>query len=442
MDTVLVTCSGCLMPIPGACLILLVADVALVPLAEPPQPSRPVVSSQTTQADVAATGGSERHPSVVQWRNGAPVLVWDNDRFTIRPLGQLIVDATTTTGAGGPQRNLVKTGVRAAHLGFAGTVSTAFVYQLETEFVSGSADILWAYIGWHGRVAGVGATVIAGNLQNDRGVEGSSGGEARPFTEANFVASAIAPEQGGFAFGAQARLLGPNWHASLAYTGNDVDARRSPNDDRAVLARVHWNPVKSTQHIVHLGGWGFDERFAGGARTLDPAANVGNGLNDATVLHLAPLVGASGDRGRGVELGGVVGPVWVMGEAGWRSLRLPEATAHSSAASISAGWFVTGGAPPYVAATGGFGRPTVKHAVMAGGPGEVELTARYQTIRMDMPDLRNAGSTLTGGVNWYLNGLMRLMVNASAWRLDTDRRPIGARSRRGTTLTLRGQIVF
>lgn len=393
---------------------------------------------RVAKADTAA--GEQR--GGVQWRNGSPVLVSADGRFTLRPLGQLIFDATTTSGAGEPQRNITKTGVRAAHLGFAGTVSGNLVYQLETEFAGGSTRVLWAYVGWRGHLAGVGADLLAGSLQNDRGVEGSSGGEALPFAEPNFVASEIAPERGGFGLGIQGRLLGPGWHASLAVTGDDVNARHAQSDDRTILARAHWNPVRSARQTLHIGGWAFDEQFSGGRRTLTPTTNVGNGLNDATVLRLPSLVGASGDRGQGVELGGVVGPLWVMGEAGWRSLRLPQATAHSAAASISAGWFVTGGPPPYAAATGGFGRPTVERAVFEGGRGEVELTMRYQQIRQYMPGLRNAGSSVTGGVNWYLNSLMRLMLNVSAWRLDPDPRLTGTNSDRGTTATVRGQIVF
>lgn len=427
------------MSIAGLCSVLLAVTTPLAPLAIS-STAAPTQSAPTEAAKAGSAAPEQR--GGLQWRNGSPVLVSEDGRFTIRPLGQLILDATTTTGAQEAQRNRSKTGVRAAHLGFAGTISNTLVYQLETEFAGGSADILWAYIGWRGRLAGVGADVLLGNLQNDRGVEGSSGGEALPFAEPNFIASAIAPERGGFGFGAQARLLGPTWHASLAITGDDVDARRPQSDDRTVLARAHWNPIRTNRQTLHVGGWAFDERFSGGSRTLTPATNIGNGLNDATVLRLPTLFGASGDHGRGVELGGVVGPVWVMGEAGWRSLRLPQARAHSSAASISAGWFVTGGPPPYVAATGGFGRPTVKRPVFEGGLGEIELTARYQKLRMNMPGLRNTGSSVTGGVNWYLNNFMRLMVNASAWRLDPDRNLTGARADRGTTITLRGQIVF
>ncbi|WP_227698771.1 porin [Sphingomonas hengshuiensis] len=265
-----------------------------------------------------------------------------------------------------------------------------------------------------------------------------------PFVEANFVASAIAPDRGGFGFGAQARLIGANWHASVAVTGDDIDAAQPRSDDRTLLARAHWNPIKRDGTILHLGAWTFDEKFIGGTRNLSAGANVAHGLNPRTVLRSPQLAGATGNHGGGVEAGAVVGPVWVMGEAGRRVIDLPQSDARTVAKSLSAGWFVTGEAPPYAAATGGIGRPIVKRSVFQGGRGQVELTARYQEIDVRTPGLRSTGASATGGANWYLSGLMRVMVNATAWRLTPDRSLVGAgrRTDRGTTFVLRTQIVF
>lgn len=397
--------------------------------------------NRTVEPLQKATDGKSTH---VEIRNGSPVLVISDGSSTLRPLAQLIVDGETTSGARDTARNRGDRGVRAAHLGFAGTVANHFVYQLETEFASGSADVLWAYVGWRGKLGGVGADVLAGNLQNDRSVEGSSGGEALPFAEPNFVASAIAPDRGGFGFGAQARLIGGNWHASFAVTGNDIDANNPQTGDRTVLARAHWNPVKRDHTILHVGAWTFDEKFTGGTRTLGADTNVAHGLNLRTVLPSPPLVGASGDHGAGLEAGGVFGPVWVMGEAGRRVIDLPRLEARTTAKSLSAGWFLTGEAPPYAAATGGLGRPVVARSVFHGGSGQVELTARYEDIRFTMPGFRNTGSSVTGGINWYLSSQMRLMGNVTAWRMAPDQRMtgMGPRTDRGTTFVLRAQIVL
>lgn len=428
-------------------------------LLNTPIPSPPATSSHTL--DAAATVApvdevSDNSPVApkqtpatapgtrLEWRNGSPALVFSPGGTTFRPLAQLIVDAETTSGAREATRNRSDRGVRAAHLGFAGTVANHLVYQLETEFASGSADVLWAYVGWRGTVAGIGVDMLAGNLQNDRSVEGSSGGEALPFAEPNFVASAIAPDRGGFGFGAQSRLIDNRWHASFAVTGNDIDANHPQTGNRTLLARAHWNPVKREGAILHVGAWTFDEKFTGGTRTLGADTNVAHGLNLRTVLPSPPLIGTTGDRGAGVEAGGVLGSVWVMGEVGRRVIDLPRVEPHITAKSRSAGWFLTGDAPPYAAATGGFGRPIVHRTVFQGGSGQVELTARYKDIRFTMPGFRNSGSSVTGGVNWYLSSQMRLMGNVSAWRMAPDQRMTGTGTGpdHGTTFVLRAQFVL
>lgn len=421
-----------------------------LPAVAPASVSVPASAPAPTSAAAEASGApggvavqAQRLPPI-QWRNGSPVLVSADGGTSFRPLGQMIVDTTRTRGARDATRNSGDSDVRTAHLGFAGTVANHVFYQLETEFAAGRADILWAFVGLRGKLGSLVADVTAGNLQNDRGIEGSSGGEALPFAEANFVASAIAPDRGGFALGGQARLTGARWHASLAVTGNDIDARQPQSGNRTVLARAHWNPIKGPAATLHLGAWTFDEQFRGGTRTLGLGANVAHGLNGRTVLPSPALVGVTGDRGVGVEAGGVFGPFWVMGEAGRRTAALPRGEAQSAAKSLSAGWFVNGGVLPYAAATGGIGRPVVKRSVFQGGRGPVELTARYQELIVRTPGTRGTGSTLTAGVNWYLSSLMRVMANASAWRLNPAGLPGGtaARTDRGTTLVLRAQFVF
>lgn len=438
------------MALPSLCCALLLLSTAPPPSWLPQHETDTVAATAPMDeaagepAAVPTQAPGKAQSTHLELQNGSPVLVFSDGNATFRPLAQLIVDGETTGGAREAARNRGDHGVRAAHLGFAGTVGNRLVYQLETEFASGSADILWAYVGWRGKVAGAGADILAGNLQNDRSVEGSSGGEALPFAEPNFVASAIAPDRGGFGFGAQARLIGGNWHASFAVTGNDIDANNPQTGNRTILARAHWNPVKRDGAILHVGAWTFDETFTGGTRTLGADTNVAHGLNLRTVLPSPPLVGATGDQGAGVEAGGVLGPLWMMGEAGRRVIDLPRTEAHAIAKSLSAGWFLTGEAPPYAAATGGFGRPVVARSVFQGGSGQVELTARYEDIRFTMPGFRNTGSSVTGGVNWYLSSQMRLMGNVTAWRMAPDQRMAGTgpRTDHGTTFVLRAQFVL
>lgn len=91
---------------------ILAINTPLACVAPPPPDAPTAVSSDETQTNIAPTAATNAQPAAakeegaapaahggLQWRNGSPVLVSEDGRFTIRPLGQLIVDGTTTTGA-------------------------------------------------------------------------------------------------------------------------------------------------------------------------------------------------------------------------------------------------------------------------------------------------------------------------------------------------------
>jgi phosphate-selective porin OprO/OprP len=80
------------------------------------------------------------------------------------------------------------------------------------------------------------------------------------------VATAIIPQRGFYGVGMMPRLFWKTGHASLTVTGDRIDGDQSTSDNRTVLARAHWNPIKSDRQVLHLGIWGFDERCLG-ART-------------------------------------------------------------------------------------------------------------------------------------------------------------------------------
>ncbi|WP_227698650.1 hypothetical protein [Sphingomonas hengshuiensis] len=131
-------------PLPGGTAPVLAAVEAAPPLS---------VRDADSDAPSASDAQSALKPRPrIEWRNGVPVLVSADGGTSFRLLGQLIVDAASTSGAGDRSRNRQDSDVRAAHLGFAGTVANTLVYQVETEFASGSADVLWAHVGWRGKI--------------------------------------------------------------------------------------------------------------------------------------------------------------------------------------------------------------------------------------------------------------------------------------------------
>jgi phosphate-selective porin OprO/OprP len=260
-----------------------------------------------------------------------------------------------------------------------------------------------------------------GNMFNDRSFEGSSGSDAPPFLERNVVATSIIPQRGFYGIALMPRLFWKTGHASVTISGDAVDASQAINDSRTVLGRVHWNPFKTDRAIVHVGLWGFDEALSSrGPGTLTRNTVIGGRFNGNLRVQTGALTGGTGTTGYGAELGGYAGPFWVMGEAGKRVAHLNAGRPdfESKAYSISTGFFVTGDLPPYNPRLGTFAQPRVLRPVFDGGPGAIEVLARYENI--DYSGIPNAtkGEAATIGTNWYLDSIIRLQLNLIHWKTN------------------------
>ncbi|WP_114395828.1 OprO/OprP family phosphate-selective porin [Oleisolibacter albus] len=377
------------------------------------------------------------------WGEGAPTLTSEDGSWSFKPRGRVLVDVNNTSGSRYDARNLTTTGTRALRLGAEGEIGAHFFYQFEADFADNEIDVVAAYLGWRGKMGDLGYDARVGNLFNDRSVDGSTSSDATPFLERNVVATAIIPQRGFFGVGTMGRLFGKGWHVSVSATGNDVDGDHSQSDAFVLMARGHWNPVVTQTAALHLGLWAFEEDLPDSAHlAVTRNTAIGGRFNSNLRIGSGPLLDAAGSLGYGAELGGYAGPVWAMAEAGQREVRLsaqPDAT--YDAASLSAGWFVTGEKPPLSTRTGAFGKPKVKASVLDGGIGAWELTARYEHLDFGDAASRGDGWAATAGVNWYLNDFIRLMLNGILW--ETDNR-VGSFVGKddGQTVTARAQISF
>jgi phosphate-selective porin OprO/OprP len=380
-------------------------------LAPPGPASRDVTRAQDAQAAGVVT----------EWGSGLPVFHSTDGVFTFKPRGRILTDVSSSFGSDYDGRNITTTGMRALRLGLEGGVGPHFFYQFETDFSENEVDVVTAFIGWRDRInASMDYDVRVGHLFNDRSFEGSTGSDSMPFLERNTVATAIIPQRAFYGLGVMPRLFWKSGHASLTVTGDRIDGAQSTGDSRTVLGRIHYNPVKSANGVLHLGAWAFDEDLAANAGVLTRNTVIGGRFNGALRLSTGLLEGGTGTTGYGLELGGYRGPVWMMSEFGERhaSLNAGRPDFVSKAWSLSSGWFITGDLPPYNPRLGSFGQPKVLRPVFEGGPGAIELTARYE--RLDFENIANPanGWAATLGANWYLNSFVRLQVNAIQWRTD------------------------
>ena len=381
-------------------------------LAPPGPASRDVVRAQEAQAAGVVT----------EWGSGLPVFHSADGVFTFKPRGRILTDVSSTFGSDYDGRNITTTGMRALRLGLEGGVGPHFFYQLETDFSENEVDVVTAFIGWRDRInADLDYDVRVGHLFNDRSFDGSTGSDSMPFLERNTVATAVIPQRAFYGLGVMPRLFWKSGHASLTVTGDRIDGSQTTGDSRTVIGRVHYNPIKTSTGVLHLGAWAFDEDLSTGtAGVLTRNTVIGGRFNGALRVSTGPLEGGTGTAGYGLELGGYRGPIWMMSEYGQRhaSLNAGRPDFVTEAWSLSSGWFITGDLPPYNPRLGSFGQPKVLRPVFDGGPGAIELTARYESL--DFGGIANAatGWAATLGVNWYLNSFARIQVNGIQWQSD------------------------
>ncbi|WP_313535983.1 porin [Sphingomonas sp.] len=356
-----------------------------------------------------------------EWRGGLPIFRSADGKYLFKMRGRIINHVSSTFGSNYDARNITTTGARALRIGIEGAVGPHFFYQFENDFADNTSDVGTMFVGWRNDVGKVSYDVRFGNMFNDRSFEGSSGSDAPPFLERNVVATSIIPQRGFYGIALMPRLFWKTGHASVTISGDSVDASQAINDSRTVLARAHWNPFKTDRSIVHVGLWGFDEALSSrGPGTLTRNTVIGGRFNGNLRVQTGALVGGTGTTGYGAELGGYAGPFWVMGEAGKRVARLNAGRPdfESKAWSLSTGFFVTGDLPPYNPRLGTFAQPRVLRPVFNGGPGAIEVLARYENI--DYSGIPNAtnGEAATIGTNWYLDSIIRLQLNLIHWKTN------------------------
>ncbi|MFK4003392.1 OprO/OprP family phosphate-selective porin [Qipengyuania sp. NPDC077563] len=381
-------------------------------------------TQQMAQIDPAADAEQTSASGVVaDWGDGLPTFRSANGTYTFKPRGRILADVSSTFGSRYDARNHTATGMRALRMGVEGGVGRRFFYQFEADFSDNDIDVASAFLGWRDSIGSEMAYDIrVGHVFNDRSFEGSTSSDATPFLERSVVATAIIPQRGSYGMGAMSRLFWDNGHVSLAVTGDRLDGNQNTGDSRIVMTRVHWNPVKSNRALMHIGLWGFDEYLSPGATNLARNTSIGGRFNDALRVSTGALSGGRSTTGFGAELGAFAGPAWAMAEFGERRARLDAGRSDflSEAWSLAGGWFVTGELPPYGSRTGNFGQPNVLNSVFKGGPGAIELTARYENIDYTSLVKGGEGWAATIGTNWYLNDFTRLQFNWVHWNTDNQ----------------------
>lgn len=248
----------------------------------------------------------------------------------------------------------------------------------------------------------------------------------RPFSSATGLYSGRQFQQGlGYLMGGNNYTAG----VSVFTLRNDANAR---NEGVGYAARGTFAPVVAEGSVVHLGLSYNAEEFSNtlpGGQAI--TANYAGRRGDAEVI--GTITAGQPTSTIGLETAATFGPAYVQAEYAMMKLGTATADQDINTYYVMASFHLTGESKPYKKGTGVFG--SVKPA---GELGAWELTTRYDVIENKDSALRPEATSITGGLNWYVNPNVRFMLNYTMGETDVS----GVKSDEADQLALRTQFSF
>lgn len=157
-----------------------------------------------------------------------------------------------------------------------------------------------------------------------------------------------------------------------------------------------------------------------------------------------------------VEIAGNYGPLFLQGEYFWynvnRDMGLGLSSLKFDGGYFQAGYVLTGESRTYNSSAGAYGGivPITPVSVALGGWGAWEVAARVSRLDLN-DDLGRANgvaggrqTVYTAGLNWYLNGNVRVMVNYLHGDIDKKESAISPKEAgaRFDAIAMRTQVAF
>jgi phosphate-selective porin OprO/OprP len=269
---------------------------------------------------------------------------------------------------------------------------------------------------------------------------------------------------------------GDRWLASGAVTGKSVGVintgaasvtAQTFGDQLGFVGRVAGTPFKGSDWLVHVGVHGSyvvhpSDASGPGANGVTPLSSSVIGLSntqelrvDGTKLINTGAIPAKHADTVGVEFAAQKQNVLLQGEYEHFDIARSDGQASPkfSGYYVSGSWVLTGEARKYNTQTAAFDAPAVAHpfSLTNGGLGAWELAVRYSDMDLNFHEGK-AGSAvptsansvirggeeqnITAGLNWYLNPVVRFMLDYS--HVKVDRLSPGATANNALALTSAG----
>ena len=363
----------------------------------------------------------------------APTIADPNSDFTFKPRGWFDADAAVFHDREGDYDFNNGTAFRRMRLGFEGTAFKWFNYRVEADFAGNAVNITDAYL----QYTKIPHTILtAGQHKAPFGLEANNTDHYNVFLERGMfnnaasnvgaerrigVSAAWAPRE---TVNITAGFFGDNESVSRS-TSSPTDA---PDESWGFNGRATWEPVFDTGKILHFGVAGYYRSSLKSGDIQDavrlsdrPNVRVDNGL----IADTGVIANAHSLRYAGVEGVGIFKSLTVAAEAGklWVEREIqPDRDFNGYYAYAS--YFLTGETRPMKG--GNFDRIRPFRELGKDGLGALEVAARYDHIDLSetpfLPRAGNEATTLTVGLNWYLNPYAKMQFN---WiRFSGDNTPL------------------
>ena len=233
----------------------------------------------------------------------------------------------------------------------------------------------------------------------------------------------------GISLGAQVRT------SSEQTTLNAGIFHQQESDESSATARLTWAPMREPRKVLHLG-------FAASRRKhgAEPLRMKASEIKPATRVAQSAAMDADHSTAIGLEVASVRGPLSLQLEAVGQTVdgKGPMKKARYVGFYLQGSYFLTGEARAYDRQRGRFG-PTTP----AGRRGAWELVTRYSRLDLDSGDPGTEVTSLTLGVNWYLNRRLRIMADHVRTRVSGRGAPdLVSQWDRGGALALRVQVLL